>query len=114
MGEIADSLIDGEYDFFTGEYIGRGVGYPRTLNKQLPWGKRDYTASKDAALRGVQKFIKKRIKVTDITAIVNEYMPEPSLGLKRKCLDIQKDFGSFVKWMNVKYPIKKINSCYKK
>ena len=31
MGEIADALIDGEFDFLTGEYIGPGVGYPRTL-----------------------------------------------------------------------------------
>ena len=31
MGEIADSLINGEFDFITGEYIGEAVGYPRTL-----------------------------------------------------------------------------------
>lgn len=30
MGEIADSLISGEFDFITGEYIGEAVGYPRT------------------------------------------------------------------------------------
>ena len=30
MGEIADSLINGEFDFFTGEYLGEAVGYPRT------------------------------------------------------------------------------------
>ena len=30
MGEIADSLINGEFDFITGEYIGEAVGYPRT------------------------------------------------------------------------------------
>ena len=30
MGEIADSLIIGEFDFITGEYIGEAVGYPRT------------------------------------------------------------------------------------
>ena len=26
MGEIADSLINGEFDFITGEYIGEAVG----------------------------------------------------------------------------------------
>lgn len=31
MGEIADSLISGEFDFITGEYLGEAVGYPRTL-----------------------------------------------------------------------------------
>lgn len=40
MGEIADSLINGEFDFYTGEYIGRPTGIPRTLNGSLPWEKR--------------------------------------------------------------------------
>lgn len=30
MGEIADSLINGEFDYITGEYIGDPCGYPRT------------------------------------------------------------------------------------
>lgn len=30
MGEIAESLISGEFDFITGEHIGEAVGYPRT------------------------------------------------------------------------------------
>lgn len=30
MGEIADSLINGEFDCITGEYLGEAVGYPRT------------------------------------------------------------------------------------
>lgn len=32
MGDIADSMIDGEFDYITGEYIGPGVGYPRTYS----------------------------------------------------------------------------------
>lgn len=30
MGEIAESLINGEFDYITGEYLGEAVGYPRT------------------------------------------------------------------------------------
>ena len=30
MGEIADSLISGEFDCIKGEYLGEAVGYPRT------------------------------------------------------------------------------------
>lgn len=30
MGEIADSIISGEFDYINGEYIGEQVGYPRT------------------------------------------------------------------------------------
>ena len=33
MGEIADSLINGEFDCVTGEYIGEPCGFPRTFEK---------------------------------------------------------------------------------
>lgn len=32
MGEIADSMIDSEFDYITGEYLGKGVGYPRSFH----------------------------------------------------------------------------------
>lgn len=32
MGDIADMMIDGTLDYQTGEYIGNGGGYPRTMN----------------------------------------------------------------------------------
>lgn len=38
MGEIADSLISGEFDYITGEYLGEAVGYPRTH----VYGRREY------------------------------------------------------------------------
>lgn len=31
MGEIAEGLLDGTFDMYTGEYIGEGCGYPRTM-----------------------------------------------------------------------------------
>jgi hypothetical protein len=31
MGEIADMMLDGTLDYVTGEYLGEGDGYPRTL-----------------------------------------------------------------------------------
>lgn len=31
MGEIAEMMLDGMLDFETGEYLGGGCGYPRTL-----------------------------------------------------------------------------------
>lgn len=30
MGEIADGLINGDFDSVTGEYLGEGMGFPRT------------------------------------------------------------------------------------
>lgn len=41
MGEIADSLISGEFDYITGEYLGEAVGYPRTH----AYGRRKYIPS---------------------------------------------------------------------
>ena len=33
MGDIAEMMLDGILDEQTGEYLGKGVGYPRTLVK---------------------------------------------------------------------------------
>ena len=33
MGDIADMMLDGTLDEQTGEYLGKAVGYPRTLVK---------------------------------------------------------------------------------
>jgi len=30
MGEIAEGLVNGDFDYITGEYIGKGIGVPRT------------------------------------------------------------------------------------
>lgn len=99
MGDIADGLINGDFYMYTGEYIGRGFGYPRTLERSLPWEQKDFTQSKEVAFKGLSKFLRKKLSITDITPIVNEYMPDIERSLKRKCLDIQKDFGAFVKWL---------------
>lgn len=32
MGEIADMMINGDLDCYTGEYLGEGGGYPRSLD----------------------------------------------------------------------------------
>lgn len=34
MGEIADMMIDGTLDYQTGEYLGEGMGFPRTRNSR--------------------------------------------------------------------------------
>jgi hypothetical protein len=33
MGEIADGLINGDFDYITGEYLGEGYGIPRTYEE---------------------------------------------------------------------------------
>lgn len=39
MGDIADSILDGDFDEETGEYIGPGDGYPRSLARETREGK---------------------------------------------------------------------------
>lgn len=34
MGEIADGIINGDFDSLTGEYIGEGYGFPRTRDRE--------------------------------------------------------------------------------
>lgn len=46
MGEIADGLVNGDFDYITGEYIGRGIGIPRTRystrkSENLSWKRVD-------------------------------------------------------------------------
>jgi len=35
MGDIADGLINGDFDCFTGEYLGEGHGYPRSHSQPI-------------------------------------------------------------------------------
>lgn len=102
MGEIADGLINGDFDFYTGEYLGRGFGIPRTKNNSLEWEKRSFTQSKAIAFKGVAKYVHKRLGLTDCQSVVNEYMPRTDKSLKQKCVLIQKDFGAFVNFINSK------------
>lgn len=117
MGEISDMMINGEMDFFTGEYIGRGKGYPRTLDNSLPW-ERGYN-KKSGAYGGIVNFCmqkgKTQSKANDIIKrygreFLNIHTPKVtgSTNWKEvvmpKILEIseliQKDFNSFRIWFN--------------
>jgi tRNA uridine 5-carbamoylmethylation protein Kti12 len=111
MGDIADGLINGDFDFYTGEYLGRGYGIPRTHNKALPWEQRKgkkgiLTDPKENAYNGVKKYITQkwdgRKDIPSVRAVVSEYLKQENIDLKQKCLEIQKDFGAFVKFINQK------------
>lgn len=113
MGEIADSLINGDFDFYTGEYLGRGHGIPRTHDRSLPWERRnkpnhdkDFASNKEAAYNGVKNYISQKwngsANTPNVRDIVSEYFNESNIDLKQKCIDIQKDFKSFVNFINKK------------
>lgn len=110
MGEIAEGLINGDFDFYTGEYIGRGYGIPRTKNKSLAWEQRKGNRvgivkdSKESAYNGIKKYVTQkwsgRKYIPSIRSLIYEYTGESNFDIKQKCLDIQKDFGKFCQWIN--------------
>lgn len=36
MGEVAEMMLNGDLDEWTGEYIGPGYGFPRSLDPDYP------------------------------------------------------------------------------
>lgn len=111
MGEIADGLINGDFDFYTGEYLGPGGGFPRTGNRSLPherkFGMRKITGDpKEAAYNGVVKYINQkwsgRKDTPSVRSIIYEYTGEKNIDIKQRCLSIQQEWGKFVQWVNQK------------
>lgn len=100
MGEIAEGLINGDFDFYTGEYIGKGYGYPRTGNRSLPHERKDFTSSKNIAFQGVRKYLFYRTGISEITPIIDGYIPGSDRSMKAKCLEIQKDWKAFINWVD--------------
>lgn len=102
MGEIADGLINGDFDFYTGEYIGRGYGIPRTHNRSLPWEGASFNP-----VGGVIKFLlKKGIKRTeDIIDILQKYVEhrkweftQGNKFIRKVSIKIQEDWPAFASW----------------
>lgn len=42
MGDIAEGILNGDFDEVTGEYIGEGDGYPRTFTRRVKKDKKVY------------------------------------------------------------------------
>lgn len=106
MGEIADAMIDGELDYITGEYIGRGVGYPRTMVRE--WKPQVSNTSKVFALM-FPKGNPHNLSHTQLWIIIIEYCFD-ELRLPQNIKDntalkhILKDEERFKKWYAEKYP----------
>lgn len=101
MGEIAESMINGECDFYTGEYIGRGGGFPRTHNPRKKFNKRD-------SLKGISSWfgrrkVSKRVQIELIRKFVtNHKLTTKEIAQESKanlCALIQiKGFQTFSIW----------------
>lgn len=118
MGEIEDSMIDGEFDYITGEYLGKGVGYPRTRTSFKPDFKnrskikagRNYQSNKSKVYRiMISEGNKCNLSHIQITSIVEEYAHgelKLQQNVKEKTVykHILKDDQRFKSWYAEKYP----------
>lgn len=104
MGEIADGILNGDFDEETGEYIGPGDGYPRSLAREKREGHKN-------ELGGIQKYLigkgctawRDVMKHFELTILKREFNNEHDAAK-----EIQKDFGAFVRF--VKQQIKQDNN----
>src|SRR5690348_17827844 len=97
MGDISDMMLDGTLDFYTGEYIGKGKGIPRTLDKSLPWEK-NQLMNDNLDWRKVVDFLKSEsISENFHPQIMREYgcTYKGKRPFKNACLEVLKDFEKF-------------------
>jgi hypothetical protein len=96
MGEIADGLINGDFDFFTGEYLGRGNGFPRSKSRKLQW--EQPRKSEDLRWKRVTGFLNNSgIKQHLHPQILKDYGCNYSgkRPLRNACFEVLKDFEKF-------------------
>lgn len=127
MGDIADGLINGDFDFYTGEYLGEGQGFPRTSRDYHNSGPRRwyYENGKKYPYRRINcPYRNASGKVIGVlfylgsyssidgdygraSQIIKKYCLEKGfietrtthrMCLKIRCEFIQKDFTSFRNW----------------
>lgn len=94
MGDIADMMLDGILDEQTGEYLGKGVGYPRTL--QMSRKSQDLSWKKVVAY-----MINMGIKPHLHPQILKDYGCNYSgkKPLRNACFEILKDFERFKNYL---------------
>lgn len=117
MGSIADMIINGDFDYDSGEYLGEGHGYPRTSSNHykgydkrsgayggvVNWLKyRHNTLSKSNSI--VKNYANGMLNIQFISKISKAdrpskaYVKELNMYMWDVCETIQLDFGKFTKW----------------
>ena len=106
MGEIADSLLDGEFDYITGEYLGPGVGYPRTMERGEMFSMDEGRTYRNNPVAGIQGWLMKKKCKEDPEVVVRAYQDEVlhiegTPKYKTICKRISNTcFGEFMQWFN--------------
>lgn len=97
MGDIADGLINGDFDYITGEFLGLGIGVPRTRvllrkSEDLSWKKVDSFMGSV----GVKAHLRPQI-LKDFGCNYSGKHP-----YRNACFEVLKDFDKFKTWLSQK------------
>lgn len=98
MGDIADSMINGEFDFITGEYIGRPTCYPRTRSKTCKNG----NPKKGISMWLTNNGIPKKEQFNILSKFINEsteHNVEANSTKYYLCVIASCNFNVFRKWV---------------
>lgn len=93
MGDVAEGILNGDFDEETGEYIGDGQGFPRSLNREH---------REDGALYGVKNYLRNKVPNWNNTMVAynKDVLKLEFVSTQVIAENIQKDFGKFVKYVN--------------
>lgn len=88
MGDMADAIINGDFDYISGEWLGEGDGFPRSLHDYQP-----------NPMFGVLNWLTKR-GITNNQAQMDAIRgffttPTDNKSKKELCISISKDFNKF-------------------
>ena len=103
MGEIADSIINGDFDEISGEYLGRGQGFPRSIHRNDRKPNPVYGVTNYLTQRGFKNDVIKVKIVKDFLTSKNfdfKTIESEELKFDKMCEEVSKDFGAFVKFVN--------------
>jgi hypothetical protein len=95
MGDIADGLIDGDFDYISGEYLGKGFGVPRTLYR--PRKSEDFAWKKVDGYMGTMG-IKQHFRPQILKDYGCNYTGKHPY--RNACFEVLKDFDKFKEYIN--------------
>lgn len=97
MGDYAEMTLDGTLDEYTGEYLGDGVGYPRT--------RRSYARTDQNKMAGIYTFLRKSgiHRKEHSRPLLVGFHPDATakdMSNKQLCLYATDHFHKFKKFIN--------------
>lgn len=108
MGGIADAMINGDMDSETGEWLGNGQGFPRSISQRKRGARFRKTQFDDSQkLNGVTLYLydKGHQNAEDAHKIIKKYgehighIPTSKKNVLKIAVKIQDDFVKFIQWL---------------